>query len=115
MHGYVIQNGSLLKFLDEHHDPRYVPAVEYVVGEGYYVFGDLQNSATYFIRVPERYPSSSYADDSYFDYLQCLDDSGAISRMDLVNYYAKYIERFPNGNHVTVVQNRMDAYRTGAR
>jgi TolA-binding protein len=111
----TLQNGSFLKYLDEHPDPRYVPQVEYYIGGGYYMFHDLQNAATYYIRVPERYPASPYSDDAYFEYLQCLDDSMAVSRADMVGYYAKYLERFPNGNHATVVQNRMDDYRTGAR
>jgi TolA-binding protein len=111
----VLQNGSFLKFLDEHPNPKYVPEVEYYVGQGYYIFQDLQNAATYFIRVPDRYPASAYSDDAYFDYLQCLDDSAAMSRMEMVGYYAKYLERFPNGNHAAIVQNRMDDYRTGAR
>jgi outer membrane protein assembly factor BamD (BamD/ComL family) len=111
----VLQNGSLLKYLDDHPDPQWVPAAQYYIGQGYYIFQDLPNAATYFIRVPQRYPQSSLADDAYFNYVQSLDDMGSMSRVTLVEEYGKYLEKFPQGRHAMVVQNRLDAYKSGAR
>src|SRR5882762_6888505 len=70
----ALQNGGLVHYLDTHPHPKRVPALEFMIGGGYYIFGDLQNSATYYLRVAEGYPKSKYADDAYFAYLQALDD-----------------------------------------
>jgi len=108
----ILQNGSLLKYLDTHPDPGKVPPVEYYIGEGYYLFGDLQNSATYYQRVVERYPQSDYSDDAYFNYLQDLDDMN-IPRGQMADAYLTYIDRFPKGEHVDVVQKRIEYCRNG--
>lgn len=105
-----LQNGSLLRFLDQHPQPDLVPPVEYVVGQGYYFYQDLPEAATFFIRVPQRYPKSNYADDAYFYYLQCLDDLMA-PRSEMAEAYAKYLELYPAGRHLEVAKERADAYR----
>lgn len=106
----ILTNGSLLNFLDNHPDNMKVPPVEFVVGEGYYVFGDLENSATYYQRISDRYPDSAYADDAYFNYLQDLDDMN-IPRFQMADAYATYIDKFPKGDHVDVVQKRIEYCR----
>ena len=110
-----LQNGAFIQFLDAHPDPRWVPATEYCVGEGYYLFQNLEQAATYFIRIPERYPSSPYVDDAYWGYLQALDDMSDSSRTMLVDEYQKYVDQFPKGSHVQAAQNKIDAYKNGRR
>lgn len=110
-----LQNGAFLQFLDQHPNPQWVPATEYVVGETYYLFQNLEQAATYFIRVPERYPSSSYSDDAYWGYLEALDDMSASTRAMLIDEYQKYVDRFPNGAHLQAAQNKIDAYKNGGR
>jgi outer membrane protein assembly factor BamD (BamD/ComL family) len=111
----VLANGSILQYLDAHPDPRWVPATEYVLGQTYYLFQDLPNAATYFIRIPERYPKSSQADDAYFNYLQCLDDTPGISRDSLIGEYQKYLDTYPASAHAAVIKDRVDALRNGSR
>lgn len=106
----ALQNGILLRYLDEHPDPQMVPAVEYYVGHGYYLFQDLPEAATYFIRIAEGYPRSKYADDAYFNYVQTLDDM-MIAHRQVSAEYQKYLDRFPNGKYVMLARRRMDAYR----
>ena len=106
----ILQNGSLRKYLDAHPDPDKVPPVEYYLGEGYYLFGDLENSATYYQRVAERYPASSYSDDAYFNYLQALDDMNT-PRGAMADAYGTYLERFPKGSHTEVVLKRIEYCR----
>jgi len=44
-----------------------VPAADYYIGEGYYIVGNLESSATYYQRIPDRFPKSKYAEDAYFN------------------------------------------------
>ena len=110
-----LQNGSFLRYLDEHPDPRWVPAVEYGVGETYYLFQDLDEAATYFIRVPQTYPNSSQADDAYWGYLESLDDMTNTTRTQLIDEYRQYLQQFPNGAHAAAAQSKIDAYVSGNR
>jgi hypothetical protein len=111
----ALQNGAFLRYLDEHPNPLAVPPIEYYVGGGYYAFHELQQAATYYIRIPMRYPASPYADDAYWEYLQTLDDSTETSRAVLAEAYGKYLELFPKGAHLENVRNKIDAYKSGAR
>lgn len=110
-----LQNGSFLRFLDEHPDPRWVPQTAYMVGQGYYLFHDLQEASTYFVRIAQRYPTVPLADDAYFNYLQTIDDLASVPRQDLSEAYQAYLERYPNGKHVEVVKNRIDSIRLNSR
>jgi TolA-binding protein len=111
----TLQNGSFLQYLDTHPNPQWVPMTEYYVGEGYYLFQNLEQAATYFIRVPNNYPTSEYADEAYWSYLLALDDSAQSSRALLVEEYQKYIDYFPHGAHAQAAQNKIDAYKSGGR
>ena len=111
----VLQNGAFIQFLDEHPNPKWVPATEYYVGEGYYMFQNLEQATTYFMRIPERYPSSPYVDQAYWGYLEALDDMTSSSRAMLIEEYQKYVDRFPSGAHVQAAQNKIDAYKSGSR
>lgn len=106
----ILQNGIFLRYLDAHPDPKKVPTVEYYIGESYYIMGDLQNSATYYLRISERYPKSGYADDAYFNYLQSIDDMKT-PLAAMADAYSTYLERFPGGNHTEIVQKRIDYCR----
>jgi TolA-binding protein len=106
----VLQNGSLRRYVDAHPEKEWVPAVEYYLGEGYFIVGNLEDSATYYQRVTERFPKSPYADDSYFNYLQDLDDQNA-PRADMIQKYEDYLARYPNGEHALVVEKRIENYK----
>src|SRR6266567_4224666 len=80
----AVQNGAVLKYIDEHPQGKYVPEATYYVGHGYYLFQNLLDATTYFLRVAQRYPNHPYADDAYFYYIQCLDDSLAVPREQLM-------------------------------
>ena len=108
----VLHNGSLKKYLDTHRDPRWVPVAQYYIGEGYYIFGHLQSSATFYQRVADQYPKSEYADDAYFGYLQDLDDLQT-PRPQMAEAYQTYLERFPNGAHTEIVVKRIEYCRNG--
>src|SRR4051812_29482435 len=82
----TLQNGAFRKYLDTHPSRTFAPAVEYYLGEGYYIVGNLEESATYYQRVAQRYPKSPYAEDAYFNYLQALDDMN-LPRMQMVEKY----------------------------
>lgn len=110
---HSLQNGSFLKYLDEHPSPSWVPSAAYYVGEGYYLFQNLAEATTYFLRVAQRYPDSPLADDAYFQYLQCLDDQSAVPRAALAEGYEGYLERYPNGKHAEIVKNRLSAIQSG--
>jgi hypothetical protein len=110
-----IHNRSLLYYLDAHPNPSIVPAAEYYVGQTLYIFRDLEEASTYFIRVPQRYPQSPYADDASYAYIQCQDDQPAVVRSLLIDEYQKYLEQFPDGKHAEIVRNRVDTYKSGAR
>ena len=106
----VLQNGSLVRHFDTHPHPKRVPALEYYIAGGYYLVGDLQQSATYYQRVAERYPESPYADDAYFGYLQALDDMNT-PRMHMAELYQTYLDKFPEGNHHQVAFKRIEYCR----
>lgn len=111
----LLAGGYVVRYLDSHPDPSFVPAADYYLGEGYYFFQNLPEAATYFIRVPERYPNSPRADDSFFSYLQCLDDDPNVPRDVLIRAYEKYLDQFPSSAHAVQVKNHMENLRTGAR
>src|SRR5437762_13681948 len=54
-----LQNGAILKYIDEHPHGRGVPAATYYIGESYYLFQNLPDATTYFLRVSQRYPNRS--------------------------------------------------------
>src|SRR5207302_2211023 len=109
-----LQNGSVLKYIDAHPQDKGIPAATYYIGESYYLFKNLPDATTYFLRVAQRYPTHPLADDAYFSYLQCLDDSMAVPRAELAEGYHAYLEKYPHGKHVGAAQVRSDNYRTGA-
>src|SRR4051812_45586307 len=89
---HVLQDGSLLRYLDEHPDPRWVPATEYTIGQGYLLMQDLTEAATYFIRVHERYPASTLSDSALFAYIDTRDNVSGVGRGELVELYQTYLE-----------------------
>jgi hypothetical protein len=109
----VLENGSFRNYLDRHPELSWVPTAEYYVGEGYYIVGNLDESATYYQRISDRFPTSKYADDAYFNYLQCLDDMNTPHRPTMIDKYSDYLERFPKGGHADLVQHRIENYRNG--
>lgn len=110
-----LQNGSILRYIDQHPHNRGIPAATYYIGESYYLFQNLPDATTYFLRVAQRYPDYRLADDAYFNYLQCLDDSLSVSREQLIQGYQAYLEKYPNGKHVALAKERIDNYKTSAR
>jgi TolA-binding protein len=112
---HSLQNGSLLRYLDEHPDPKWVPTAEYFIGQGYYMTQELTEASTFFIRVADRFPSSRYAEDAYYSYVQCMDDSVKVGRAQIIDLYQSYLERYPNGRHTEIVKTRLDGYKTGTR
>jgi outer membrane protein assembly factor BamD (BamD/ComL family) len=110
----ALQNGSVLRYIDTHRQQKGVPEATYYIGESYYLFQNLPDATTYFLRVAQRYPDHPLADDAYFAYLQCLDDSLAVPRNELAEGYQAYIQKYPRGKHVETAQTRVDNYRTGA-
>ncbi len=110
----ALQHGTILKYIDDHPHNKGIPAATYYIGESYYLFQNLPDATTYFLRVSQRYPGHPLADDAYFSYLQCLDDSLAVPREQLIEGYQAYLEKYPNGKHIAIVKVRIDNYRTGA-
>jgi len=111
----ILVNGTALQYLDAHQNPRWVPTAEFYIGKGYYIFQSLPEAATYFIRIPERYPTSPYAEDAYFNYLETLDDTLGLSRQVLIEEYQKYLEKYPEGSHASIIRDRIDIFRTSGR
>jgi outer membrane protein assembly factor BamD (BamD/ComL family) len=111
---HALENGTVLKYIDEHPKDKGIPEATYYIGESYYLFQNLPDATTYFLRVAQRYPSHPLADDAYFSYLQCLDDSLAVPRDKLLEGYEAYLEQYPNGKHAEAAQTRIDNYRTGS-
>ncbi len=109
-----LQNGSVLRYIDAHPKSKGIPEATYYIGQSYYLFQNLPDATTYFIRVAQRYPDHPLADDAYFYYLACLDDSMAVPREQLTQGYQAYLEKFPNGKHVELAKTREDTYRTGS-
>lgn len=108
----VLRDGSFLRFLDTHPDPKWNPQVTYFVGRGYMVANDLPQAATYFYRIEAKYPDSAVADDALSNYLECLDRRPGMNRGILIQENQKYLDRFPNGKHVAIIQQRIDTYRS---
>jgi hypothetical protein len=104
-----LQNGSLIRYLDSHPN-KYVPRIHYFIGGGYYLLGDLQNSATHYVRVWERYPQSRHAEHAYFNYLNDLDAMNT-PRLQMADLYSTYIERYPEGTYKDIVVKRIDFCR----
>jgi len=110
---HSLQNGSVLKYIDENRQARYVPEATYYIGEGYYLFQNLTEAATYFQRVVERYPGHALGDDSYFGYLQCRDDMASTGRAELIEGYKAYLEKYPEGRFLALASNRLKAKPAG--
>lgn len=108
-----LQNGRILAYIDQHPQERGVAEATYYIGQGYYLFQNLQQATTYFIRVAERYPKHPKAEPAFFYYVQARVDSMSFPRTQIVQDYLTYIEKFPEGEHAQLVQNRIDTYRTG--
>ena len=110
-----LQDGSLVKYLDGHPQQAWVPAATYYLGQGYYLFQDLPEAATYFQRVAQNFPKHSLADDAEFSYIQCLDDMASLGRLELIEGYQAYLTRFPQGRHLDTVTQRIAVLRTSSR
>src|ERR1019366_2337528 len=95
----ALQDGTVLKYIDTHSQEAYVPSAAFTLGQGYYLFQNLQDATTYFLRVAERYPNQPLADDAYFAYLQCLDDMASVNRSELAQGYKDYLGKYPQGKH----------------
>jgi hypothetical protein len=104
-----LQNGSLIHYLDTHPN-EHAPRIHYYIGGSYYLLGDLQNSATHYLRISERYPKSSYAEHAYFNYLNDLDAMNT-GRMQMADLYQTYIDRYPEGIYKDIVQKRIEFCR----
>jgi TolA-binding protein len=111
----ALQNGTILKYIDDHPHDKEIPAATYYIGQSYYLFQNLPDATTYFLRVSQRYPEHPLADDAYFYYLQCLDDSLAVTRDKLAEGYQAYLEKYPTGKHAILARDRLDSYKTGSR
>ena len=109
----ALQNGTVLKYIDEHPQDKYIPEATYYVGQGYRLFQNLLDATTYYLRVAQRYPNHPLADDAYFSYVQCLDDMSSANRTDLLEAYKAYLEKYPNGKHVELAKTRIGTYGTG--
>jgi len=108
-----LQNGTILKYIDDHPQSKGIPEATYYIGEGYYLFQDLPEATTYFLRVAQRYPDHALADDAYFSYIQCLDDQVSATRSDLAEAYKAYLEKYPTGKHAELAKTRIGNYGTG--
>jgi len=106
-------NGDVLQYIDAHPHPIYTPPVLYYTGVTYGLFQDLEDAATYYIRITEKFPTSAYADDAMYEYLQTLDNRMVLPRRLLGDEYEKYLDKFPHGNHEQMVRNRISMIRTG--
>jgi len=110
-----LQNGEFLYFLDTHPNQFIVPAVEQWMGDGYYLFHNLSEAATYYYRVPQYYPNTLEADDCYWGYIQTLEDNSATSRPALIDAYSAYLAQFTHGAHIVEAKNKLDAYKSDVR
>jgi hypothetical protein len=108
----ALHDGYVRNYLDTHPDPKVVPPVAFYLAEGYYIFRDLENSATYYQRVSDRYPQSPYADDAYYNYLVALDEMNT-PRPQMAELYQTYAERFPQGKNLEIVLKRLENTRNG--
>src|SRR5579864_1142729 len=104
-----LQNGNVLKYIDQHPKDKGIPETTYYIGQGYYLFQNLLDATTYFLRVAQRYPNHPLADDAYFSYLLCLDDMASVGREELIQGYQAYLEKYPNGKHAELAKSKLDA------
>src|SRR5258705_4028932 len=93
----AFQNGAALRYIDRYPASNGVPTATYIIGQGYMFLQSLPEATTYFLRVAQRYPNHSRADDAYFYYLQCLDDAHMVARTALAEGYQAYIDKYPAG------------------
>ena len=107
------QNGTIIGYIDKHQHERFIPQSTYYIGTTYYLFQNLPEATTYFLRVAQRYPDGLIGDEGYFNYLQCLDDTATIPRENLIEGYRAYLEKYPHGKHAEVIQSRLDGLTTG--
>jgi outer membrane protein assembly factor BamD (BamD/ComL family) len=110
-----LRDGSALRYFDEHPQAQGVPQAAYFIGQTYFLFHDLPQAATYFIRIAERYPETSLAEDAYFNYLQSLDNDVTIPKEALIDKYRTYLEKYPEGRYKIFVTDKLGAYTTGGR
>ncbi len=108
-----LQNGRILHYIDQHPHEKGVASATYYIGQGYYLFQSLPEATTYFLRVAQRYPNTEKAEVAYFNYLQCPVDTMGLPLAQIIEGYVAYLEKYPNGSHARLVQNRLDNYRTG--
>jgi outer membrane protein assembly factor BamD (BamD/ComL family) len=108
----ALHDGTIVRYIDTHPNPKVMPATEYVLGQTYYLFRHLPEAATYYQRVNDQYPQSPYADDAYYNYLVALDDMNT-PRPQMVELYLSYLEKFPQGKNVDIVQHRLENARNG--
>ena len=111
---HSLQNGTVLNYIDSHPQAKWVPEATYYIGQTYYLFQSLPEATTYFLRVAQRYPDRPLAEDGYFNYLQCMDDSVTVPRSDLVEGYKAYLEKYPNGKHAELAKTKFDTYSTSS-
>jgi len=111
----VLHNGQFLRYLDEHPDPRWVPAVEYYTGNTFYLFSHLTQATAYYTRIMERYPDSPHAEEAAWNRLQILDDTPGVGRTIIIDAYTDYTTRFPEGAHIERAKDKISAYASGAR
>jgi TolA-binding protein len=107
---FSLSNGSLVRYFDNHHNPDRIPRFEYAIGQGYYILGNLDDSATFYYRIVEQYPDSGYAPKAYFNYLQTLEDRHT-PHSEMVEHYQKYLDRYPKSEHAEIATKRIENHR----
>jgi hypothetical protein len=112
---HSLQNGTVLKYIDQHSHEKGVPKATFYIGQAYHLMQSLPEATTYFLRVAQRYPDGPLGDDGYFSYLECRDESVTVSRQELIEGFRAYLEQYPNGRHAEPAKNKFDSYNTGGR
>jgi outer membrane protein assembly factor BamD (BamD/ComL family) len=115
MFNRALKDGTVLRTLDEHPQTRGVPRALYVIGQGYYLLNDLQEAATYFWRIDQRYPTYGIDENAGYYYLQCLDGLYALNKAALIERHEAYLARYPSGPYAELVARRIELYRSGGR
>jgi TolA-binding protein len=110
-----LEDGSLVRYLDSHPDSQWVPAATYYLGDGYQIFQNLPEAATFYQRVVQKFPKHSLADGAAFSYVRCLDDMATIGRSDLIQAYQDYLEHYPKGKYVEEATQRLGVLQTSSR
>ena len=108
----ALQDGTIIRYIDTHPNPKVMPVAQYVLGQSYYLFRRLPEAATYYQRINDQYPKSDYADDGYYNYLIVLDDMNT-PRPQMVELYTSYLEKFPQGKFTEIVTRRLENARNG--